>query len=110
LTTSTSDTNRYAEPAGSRRTPPTTQADLNYTQNFPMPRGLNLQLLVDLFNVFNNQTGYSYEARVGTLGACSPTSTSCVATGLAKVPSVNAPFPNAYYAPRRFQVAARVQF
>jgi Carboxypeptidase regulatory-like domain len=110
LTTSTSDTNRYAEPAGSRRTPPTMQTDLNYTQNFPMPRGLNLQLLVDLFNVFNNQTGYNYESRIGSLGACSPSSVSCIATGIAAVPSVNAPHPLTYYSPRRYQIAARVQF
>ena len=34
LTTNTSDTARYAEPAGSRRTDAHWQLDLNYTQNF----------------------------------------------------------------------------
>ncbi len=110
LTTSGSDTNRYAEPAGTRKTPATTQTDLNYTQNFPMPRGLNVQLLVDLFNVFNNQTGYNYESRVGTLGACTPNSVSCTATGIIAVPSVNSPVPKTYFFPRRYQIAARVQF
>ena len=33
-----------------------------------MPRGLNLQLALDVFNVFDKQTGYNYETRIGTLG------------------------------------------
>ena len=40
LTTSTSDTNRYAEPAGSRRSDSHYQLDLNYTQNFQLRRAL----------------------------------------------------------------------
>ncbi len=58
LTGSTSDTNRYAEPAGSRTTPSHYQVDINYTQNIPIA-GLNLQLVADMFNVTDNQTGYS---------------------------------------------------
>lgn len=107
LTTSTSDIDRYAEPAGRRRTPSHHQLDWNYTQNFPIPRG-NLQLLVDMFNVFDRQTGYNYETRVGTLGKCN--TAKCIDTGIAAQPSVNAPYPNTFYAPRRFQVAARLQF
>ena len=64
LTTSTSDTARYAERAGSRRTPAHWQLDLNYTQNIRMGPRLNLQFAGDLFNVFNKQTGYDFEPSV----------------------------------------------
>src|SRR5207245_6195487 len=56
---STSDTIRYAEPAGSRKTPAHYQMDLNYTQNFPV-RGYNLQLAADIFNIIDKQTGFHY--------------------------------------------------
>ncbi|HVT05400.1 MAG TPA: carboxypeptidase regulatory-like domain-containing protein [Thermoanaerobaculia bacterium] len=108
LTDSTSDTNRYAEPAGSRKTPAHHQLDLNYTQNFPLPKGLNLQLLADIFNVYDKQTGYNFENRVGTLGAC--TTNKCVDTGLVDKPSVNAPYARSFFDPRRYQIAARLQF
>jgi hypothetical protein len=108
LTSSTSDTNRYAEPAGSRTTPPHHQLDLKYTQSIPMGRGLNLQLVADVFNVYNNQSGYNFETRVGTLGKCN--TANCIATGLAAQPSVNAPSAQTFYAPRQFQLAAKVQF
>lgn len=107
LTTSTNDSNRFAEPAGSRKTPGHHQLDLNYTQNFPVPR-VNLQLVVDAFNIYNKQTGYDYEERVSVLGKC--TTSSCISTGLVDQPSVNAPYARNFYPPRRFQVAARVQF
>lgn len=57
---STSSTNRYSEPAGSRRSSSHNQLDLNYTQNFYFgaDRRYNLQFRADLFNVFDNQTGY----------------------------------------------------
>jgi hypothetical protein len=58
--TNTSDTNRYAEPAGRRKSPAHHQVDLNYTQNFALPRGLNLQLLIDVFNLYNKQTVYNF--------------------------------------------------
>jgi hypothetical protein len=89
LTTSTSDTSRYAEPAGSRRSDAHWQLDLNYTQNIKLPGTLNLQLVADLYNVFNNQTGYSYQ------------------------PSVHSAIfgqPRLYFDPRLFQLAARIQF
>ncbi len=108
LTTSTTDSNRYAEPAGRRKSPSHDQLDLNYTQNFPLLRGINLQLVADMFNVFDRQTGYNYEHRVGVLGKCN--TSNCVDTGIAAQPSVNAPYPLTFFAPRRFQVAARVQF
>jgi hypothetical protein len=89
LTTSTSDTNRYAEKAGSRRTPTQYQLDLNYTQNIRVQTRLSFQVAADLFNVFNTQTGYNYQ------------------------PSVHSALfgvPRSYYDPRRFQVAVRFQF
>jgi hypothetical protein len=89
LTTSTSDTNRYAETAGSRRTPTHYQLDLNYTQNFRFQRRYGFQVALDLFNVFDKQTPYSYE------------------------PSVHSSLfgqPRLYMAPRRIQIAARFQF
>ncbi len=89
LTTSTSDTNRYAEPAGSRRSDSHWQVDLNYTQNFRLKGRLNLQLAADLFNVFDEQTGYNIQPAFhdSTYGQ-----------------------PRTYYDPRRLQVAARLQF
>jgi hypothetical protein len=60
LTTSTSDSSRYAEPAGSRKSPDHYQLDLNYTQNLKLQR-YNVQLVGDLYNVFDKQTGYNYD-------------------------------------------------
>jgi hypothetical protein len=89
LTTSTNETNRYAETAGSRRTDAHWQLDLNYTQNFRLRGRYTLQIAGDLFNAFNNQTGYDVEPRFH-----------------------NSEFgnPRRYYDPRRFQLAARFQF
>jgi hypothetical protein len=89
LTTNTSDTSRFAEPAGSRRTDPHYQLDLNYTQNINLGNRLNLQLAADLFNVFNKQTGYSPQPGVH-----------------------NSQFgqPRVYWDPRRLQLAARLLF
>jgi hypothetical protein len=87
--TSTSDTSRYAEPAGSRRTDAHWQLDLNYTQNVRLAGGVTLQVAGDLFNVFDKQTGYNPQ------------------------PSVqNSQFgrPRHYFDPRRFQLAARLRF
>jgi hypothetical protein len=129
LTGSGSETNRFAEPAGRRRSPSQTDLDLNYTQNFGLPRGLNLQFSADVFNVLNRQTGYNYETRVQTLGFTQRTDVATVPipdsipdsvlAPLLGTPSqpfvrsqwaVNAPFPKTFLAPRRFQVAARIQF
>ena len=79
LTGSTSDTDRNAEPAGSRRSPMQTDLDLNYTQSFPLTHGVNLQIAVDLFNVMNRQTGYNFADRVSTdLGiVCVQASSKC---------------------------------
>jgi len=87
--TNTSDTIRYAEPAGSRVTKAHYQVDLNYTQNFRLPGRANFQITADLFNVTNNQTGYNPQPSVNT-------STFGVARNL---------FP-----PRRLTIAAKFQF
>ena len=89
LTTSTSDTARYAEPAGSRRTPMHAQLDLNYTQNFKLISHYQVQLTADVYNITNSQTGYNY------------------------MPSVHSPLfgtPQSWYAPRKLQVTARFIF
>jgi hypothetical protein len=123
LTGSASDTNRYAEPAGSRKSPSYDQVDLNYTQNFPVPRGINLQLVLDVFNLLDRQTGYNFETRVNTLGFTTRTDVATVPIP-ASIPDsvlanlkidratyrVNAPYANSFYPPRRYQIAARVQF
>jgi hypothetical protein len=85
---STTDTIRFAEHAGTRRTPSHHQLDLNYTQNFPV-RGMNLQFSADMFNVYNKRTGYNYQ------------------------PSLNSSLfntPQNAWDPRRFQLAVRAQF
>jgi len=89
LTTSTSDSSRYAEKAGSRRTPSHYQLDLNYTQNIRLMQRLNFQVAADLFNVFNKQTGYNYQPSAHS---------SLFGT------------PRSYYDPRVLQIAVRVQF
>lgn len=48
----------------------TTQVDLNYTQTIPVQGRLNLQLVADVFNVIDNQTGYNIEPRVHSAGSC----------------------------------------
>ncbi|WP_316415768.1 TonB-dependent receptor [Mesoterricola silvestris] len=58
--TSTSDTARYAEPAGSRVNPAHYQMDLSYTQTFWQSKTMGLSGTVDLFNVFNRQTVTAY--------------------------------------------------
>jgi len=86
--TSTSDTIRNAEPAGSRRTASHHQLDFNYTQNVPLA-GVNLQFVADMFNVYNRQTGYNPQ------------------------PSLNSSLfgqSQNSFDPRRFQLAVRVQF
>ncbi len=89
LTTSTSDVNRYAEPAGSRTSDAHWQMDLKYIQNVRLGGHLNLQLDADLFNVFDNQTGYNFQSAMHS----SDFNTA-----------------RSFYDPRRFQLAARLQF
>ena len=140
-TSSTSETNRYAEPAGARRSPEHHQVDLKYTQGIQLFRGINLQLIADVFNVYDKQTGYNYETRIlSGLGlrkiAGTPVGTTALYTGpTVAIPgsisdavlrtqlgipagasfdrneyAVVAPFANSHYAPRRYQLMARIQF
>jgi hypothetical protein len=139
FTTSSSDTNRYAEPAGTRTSPSHYQFDLNYTQNFPLPYGMNFQIGASIFNLLDSQTGYNFETRIGTGTAASRTSLGFVniktdtTTKTVPIPdtisdavlkpllspnatfnradwAVRAPFAQSFYAPRRFQLSARLIF
>ncbi|MEO8360985.1 MAG: TonB-dependent receptor [Vicinamibacteria bacterium] len=88
--TSTSDTNRYAEPAGSHRTKAHYQLDFKYSQDVKLTDRFKLQFEGNLYNVFNRQTGYNIQ------------------------PSVNVPAtygrPQSFYDPRRLELTARVRF
>jgi hypothetical protein len=88
---STSDTIRYAEPAGSRRTSSHAQLDLNYTQNFYLGAAdrYNIQLRADIFNVFDSQTGYNVQPSVN---------------------SNNFGEPRSWFNPRRVQLMAKFIF
>ena len=89
LTTNTSDTNRYAEAAGSQRTSSHWQLDLNYTQNVPLGEKMYVQIAGDLFNVFDRQTGYN-------INPAFHSSTFGIA--------------RSFFDPRRFQLAVRLKF
>ena len=103
LTTSTSDSNRYAEPAGSRRTDSHYQLDLNYTQNINLTSRFKMQLVANLFNVFDKQTGYNIQPSVHV-----PVTTTTTTDGK----SVTSGFgiPRSYYDPRRIEIDARIRF
>jgi hypothetical protein len=88
-TGSSSDTSRYAEPAGSRTTDAHYQLDLSYTQNFPFADRFNIQLRGEVFNVTDNQTGYNIQNKFNSSGFGDPRS---------------------YFKPRRFQLTAAFQF
>ncbi len=89
FTSNTSDTARYAEQAGSRRTDTHYQMDLNYTQNFRLKGRYSIQIVAEVFNVFDNQTGYNYQPAFHTSTFNTPRS---------------------YYDPRRLQLAVKFQF
>jgi hypothetical protein len=89
LTTSTSDTSRFAEPAGSRTTSDHYQLDLNYTHNFGLGGRYNIQVRADLFNVFDKQTGYNIQNQVSLASFGEPRN---------------------FYDPRRLQLQVRFQF
>ena len=87
--TSTSDTNRYAEPAGSRRAPNHYQLDFNYTQDLRLTAKIKAQLVANVFNVFNKQTPYNFQPSVHS--------------------SVFAQ-PGSYFDSRRLEIDARIRF
>ncbi len=89
LTSSLSDTSRYAEPAGSRTTSDHYQLDLNYTHNFKLGDRYNLQVRADLFNVFDQQTGYNIQNKRN---------------------SANFGDPRDFFDPRRFQLMVKFEF
>lgn len=89
LTTSVNETIKYAEPAGSHRSPSHTQMDLNYTQNLKFGSRYNAQVGIDVYNLLNSQTGYNIEPRVHNAGFGQPQS---------------------FFDPRRVQIAFRFQF
>jgi len=89
LTGSRADTNRYAEPAGSHRTAPHYQLDLNYTQGFWQRKSVRVEGMLDIYNVFNRQTGYNIQSRMHSA-----------------LPGT----PQTFFAPRRTQLGLRVQF
>jgi hypothetical protein len=87
--TNTSDLIRYAEKAGSRTTGAHRQLDLNYTHTLNLRGRTNLQLDVDLYNVFDTQTGYNPNPSVlsSTFGV-----------------------PRSFFPPRLLRVAVRFEF
>ncbi len=89
LTGSSSDTSRFAEPAGSRTTSSHTQVDLNYTQDFKLGDRFNIQLRADLYNALDKQTGYNIQNKVN---------------------SANFGDARNFFNPRRFQLAVKFQF
>ena len=89
LTGSSSDTSRYAEPAGSRTTSSHVQVDLNYTQDFKIGQRYNIQLRADLYNLLDEQTGYNIQNKVN---------------------SANFGEARSFFDPRRFQLAVKFQF
>ena len=63
-----SDANRYAERAGRQRSPSHHQLDLSYTQRLGLFRDTTAQVRVDVFNVFDRQTGYNINPFVDDAG------------------------------------------
>ncbi len=89
LTTSTSNTNRYAEKAGSRRSDAHHQVDLNYTQDIQVKGSVRLQLIANVFNLYNKQTGYNIQPEFNSSAFGQPRN---------------------YYDPRRLELTARLRF
>lgn len=88
-TGSSSDTIKYAEPAGSRTSASHYQLDLNYTHYFNFGDAQNIELRADVFNVLDNQTGYNIHRDVNDAGFGQPDS---------------------FYMPRRIQLAVKYRF
>ncbi len=84
-----SDTLRNAEKAGSRRSPSHWQVDLNYTQDFVISDKYVVKFQADVFNIFDNQTGYNMNPYAS---------------------SENFGKPRNLYNPRRLQLTASIEF
>ena len=84
-----------ATPTGTRSRPapagptPWYLVDLNYIQNIPLKGRYRLQAIVDVYNVFNSQTGYNY---------------------VSNLQSTLFNTPRSFLSPRRVQVSAKFQF
>ncbi len=89
LTGSTSNTARYSEPAGSHRSDPHAQLDLNYTQELPIMKKYRAGVVFYVYNVFNSQTGYNVQPNFN---------------------SANYGLPDSYYDPRRLEITVRFRF
>jgi hypothetical protein len=89
FTSSTSNTIRFTEPAGTHETDDHYQLDLNYTQNFDLSERFVVSLIADVFNVFDEQTGYAIQPVVTVAQYGEPTE---------------------YYNPRTFRFTARLRF
>ncbi len=89
LTGSSSDTSRFAEPAGSNTTSDHYQVDLNYTHHFKFAGRYDLELRGDVFNLFDKQTGYNIQNKRN---------------------SANFGTARSFFDPRRFQVALKFEF
>jgi hypothetical protein len=61
-----SSTIRYSETAGSRRESSHWQLDLNYAQSFDITEDLTAKFTAEVYNVFDNQTGYNYNPYVSS--------------------------------------------
>jgi hypothetical protein len=84
-----SDSGKYVEPAGSRRSDPHYQLDLKYTQDFQIRGRWVFQFVADVYNIFDKQTGYNINPV--------RTSTSFGA-------------PRNFYDPRLLQLSFRIRF
>lgn len=89
LTASTSEVDKYAEPAGSRRGPRHAQLDVNYTQRIGFLKRYSGQVEAEVFNLFNSQTGYNINPNFHSALFGQPQS---------------------YYLPRRLEVTLRLTF
>lgn len=82
------DTNRYSEPAGTRRSPSHYQLDFQYAQRFSIG-DYGLQIVGDFYNLLDRQTGYNFNPQVHT-----------ATFGQAR----------SFYAPRKIQLALKFLF
>jgi hypothetical protein len=89
LTSSTSDTARYSEPAGSHRSDAHAQLDLNYTQELPFLKRYRAGVVFYIYNVSNSQTGYNINPNFDS--------------ALYKLP-------DSYFDPRRLEMTVRLNF